>query len=452
MYQQRNDRSGFGGNKNSFGGYSRGGGGSVSRAGDPSGERSDRSARPSYRGNSSGRPSFGGSRPSFGGQNRSFSGPRSNNGGGRFKVKYIDPRLFERAAVDVKPEPVVIKHQFADFDLPQNLKNNLNTVGFVTPTPIQDQALEPALEGKDVLGLADTGTGKTAAFLLPILKKLSINPNQNALIMAPTRELAVQIREDLRNLSQGMSIYSAILIGGANIFRQIQELHRRPHIFIGTPGRLKDLYERRVLNLSNTHTVVLDEMDRMLDMGFVKDITEILALLPKERQTLLFSATIDDKVEAIARQNMVNPVKISVKTGATAANIDQKVIRVVGKINKMDKLRELLRQQDYTKVLIFGRTKYGVEDISVALASDGFAVGAIHGNKRQSQRETVLRSFRAGQIKILIATDVAARGLDVKDISHVINFDQPATYEDYVHRIGRTGRAGKTGQSITFVE
>jgi superfamily II DNA/RNA helicase len=204
--------------------------------------------------------------------------------------------------------------------------------------------------------------------------------------------------------------------------------------------------------LENTKTVVLDEVDRMLDMGFVKEITELMSFLPKERQTLLFSATLDVKVEGIAMRFMKNPTKISVKTGATSQNVDQNVVRASGKGQKMNVLQELLSKREFAKVLVFGRTKFGVEEISVTLQKNGFNADAIHGDKRQSQREAVLRKFKANQISILCATDVAARGIDVKDITHVINFDQPATYEDYIHRIGRTGRAGKSGIALTFVD
>ena len=265
--------------------------------------------------------------------------------------------------------------------------------------------------------------------------------------------MAVQIRDEIRILSEGLGIYGALLIGGADIRRQMEDLRRRPQIVIGTPGRLKDLYNRGCLTFSNTHTVVLDEVDRMLDMGFVKDITLILGLIGKPRQTLLFSATIDEKVESIARNFMVNPVKISVKTGATSCNVEQNVIKASGRAAKINLLCDLLRKKDeFKKVLIFGRTKYGVEDIFRDLFHAGFNVGSIHGNKRQNQRENTLRQFKTDQIKILIATDVAARGIDIKDITHVINFDQPATYDDYVHRIGRTGRAGALGYALTFID
>ncbi len=381
-------------------------------------------------------------------QHGSFA-PRRN----RFQPKNLDPRLFIKPATPAEAAEVNIENTFQDFGLHGKLLENLTMKGFTQPTSIQDKALKPALSGSDVLGLADTGTGKTAAFVLPILQKLIANDNQTALIIAPTRELAVQIRDEIRTLSNGLPIYSCILIGGSDIRRQLEDLRRRPHIYIGTPGRLKDLYNRKALHLGSTTTVVLDEVDRMLDMGFINDITTILSFVPKERQTLLFSATIDARVEGIAMRFMNNPVKISVKTGPSSHNVEQNIIRTSGyKDQKMDVLSDLLSKQEFKKVLVFGRTKYGVEEISISLQKRGFSADAIHGNKRQNQRENVLRKFKNDQIKVLVATDVAARGIDVKDITHVINFDQPGSYDDYVHRIGRTGRAGKTGFALTFVD
>ncbi|MFZ2202700.1 MAG: DEAD/DEAH box helicase, partial [Microgenomates group bacterium] len=394
----------------------------------------------------------------FGGRGSSYRGGQRSHqsfGGGRrsFPIpKALDPRLFVREAAPEVTKEVLITHNFSDFGLHAPLLSNLNKKGFAQPTTIQDQALEPALAGDDVLGLADTGTGKTMVFVLPILNKIISEGSETAIIIAPTRELALQIQEETRILSEGLGIYSCLIIGGADMRRQLDNLRRGPSILIGTPGRLKDLYQRGYLNLDTTKTVVLDEVDRMLDMGFVKDITLLLSLLPKERQTLLFSATIDDKVEKIARQFMINPVKISVKTGATAQNVTQNVIRASGKAQKTNLLCEMLSKKEFCKVLVFGRTKHGVEDLGKDLIKAGFRAGAIHGNKRQNQRENVLNQFRSNHINILIATDVAARGIDVKDITHVINYDQPATYEDYVHRIGRTGRAGKSGIALTFVD
>ncbi len=370
----------------------------------------------------------------------------------RFMPKSLDPRLFVCNAAPEEEKKVTIENTFSDFALHPQLLTNLLNKGFSQPTPIQDKTIKPGLEGRDILGLADTGTGKTIAFSLPILNKLLSEPKSAVLIMAPTRELAVQIRDEVRSLATNLPLYPCLLIGGSDINRQINDLRRQPNIIIGTPGRLKDLYQRRRLFLQNITAVVLDEMDRMLDMGFIHDITEILSYLPAKRQTLLFSATIDERVEKIALQFMVDPFKVSVKTGATCQNVEQNIIRASGKLNKLNTLKDLLSQPGFQKVLVFGRTKYGVEEISLSLLKDGYRAGSIHGDKRQSQRENTLRQFKEGKINVLIATDVAARGIDVKDISHVINFDQPGSYEDYIHRIGRTGRAGKTGVALTFVD
>lgn len=393
------------------------------------------------------------SRPSYGRRpaNRGFR-PAGNSfqRKNRFMPKAMDPRFFICPATPQTESEAVINHAFSDFNLHPQVHANLAGKGMVTPTLIQDQALEHALAGKDIIGLADTGTGKTATFALPIIQKLLANPNETCLVVAPTRELAVQIRDEIRALATNLPIYSCVLIGGSDIRRQLDDLRRRPHIYIGTPGRLRDLYNRRALNLQNTKTVVLDEVDRMLDMGFVKEITELMSFLPKERQTLLFSATLDQKVEVIAQRFLTSPLKISVKTAATSHNVEQNIIRTHG--NKMEVLRDLLTKEEFKKVLIFGRTKHGVEKISIALQNAGFPADAIHGDKRQNQRENVLRKFKSNQINILIATDVAARGIDVKDISHVINYDEPASFADYTHRIGRTGRAGKQGTALTFVE
>lgn len=366
--------------------------------------------------------------------------------------KALDPRMFVRPAMPETQEDVTTQHTFEDFNISKQMLLNVQSKGYKTPTPIQDQALEAALAGRDVLGLADTGTGKTAVFALSVIKNILENPNDTALVVAPTRELAVQIRDEIRSLSTGLQVYSSLFIGGSDIRRQLDELRRRPNVFIGTPGRLRDLYNRRALRLDNTRTVVLDEVDRMLDMGFVHEITELLSFLPQDHQTLLFSATIDQKVEGIALKFMNNPEKISVKTNAGSLNVEQNIIRASGKQGKIAVLNDLLSKDTFRKVLIFGRTKYGVEEIAVSLQKSGFSADSIHGDKRQNQRETVLRKFKDNQLRILCATDVAARGIDVKDITHVINFDQPATYDDYIHRIGRTGRAGKSGIALTFVD
>ncbi len=384
-----------------------------------------------------------------GNQGRNFSARRPSSPRGK---QFIHPSKFINRAVENETIPdYVPTHAFTDFALSTQLQQTLAYLGFTKPSAIQDQAIEPILEGKDIIGLANTGTGKTAAFLLPIIEKLTYERVPNSvLILAPTRELAQQIDAEFRRFAAGQKLYSAVCVGGANIVRQIKELKRGPHVIIGTPGRLKDLIQRRALILSAT-TFVLDEADRMLDMGFVVDIRAIAALLPNERQTLCFSATITPAIEKIVNDFMKDPVTVSVRRGATADHIDQDVVVAHDKMHKLEILTELLAGKEFEKVLVFGETKFGVQRLADSLTKSNLPAVAIHGNKSQGQRERALRSFKNDEVKIMVATDVAARGLDIPDVSHVINFDQPNTYEDYVHRIGRTGRAGKKGKALTFV-
>jgi len=269
--------------------------------------------------------------------------------------------------------------------------------------------------------------------------------------LAPTRELAQQIDEEFRRFSAGQKLYSTLVVGGANINRQIQQVKRGPHIIVGTPGRVKDLIQRRVLRLQNVTTFVLDEADRMCDMGFVNDIRSIEAELSKERQTFCYSATMTPDVQRIVEEFMVDPVTISVVKNQTNDHIEQDVIHASDKTQKIEILTELLNQPEFKKVIIFGETKFGVQRLADSLTKSNLPAVAIHGNKSQAQRERALSSFKRDQVNILVATDVAARGIDIQDVSHVINFDPPKQYEDYVHRIGRTGRAGKAGKALTFV-
>lgn len=343
------------------------------------------------------------------------------------------------------------KHRFADFALDARIKANIARKGYETPTPIQDQAIPHILKGRDIVGIADTGTGKTGAFLIPLVDKLVRDRAARILVIVPTRELAVQIDEEYRGFSHGSGFGSVCAVGGANINRQIAGMRRDPRVVIGTPGRLKDLMERRVLDLSRFGTVVLDEADRMLDMGFIHDMKLILSRMPNVRHTLFFSATLSRDIEALIGNFLVDPVRISVKTGDTAHAVHQDVVRTAGK-EKIEVLHTLLADPECTKVLVFGRTKRGVEKLSKALEKRGFAAASIHGNKSQRHRQRALDAFKAGKVCVLVATDVAARGIDVADVSHVINYDAPNTYEDYVHRIGRTGRAGKRGKALTFVD
>lgn len=390
---------------------------------------------------------------------RPQGGRRFNNGGGKGgrrgpAKKFIHPSKFINKAVEKAEEvPYEATHQFKDFPFGSDLHHNIAEKGYITPSAIQDQAIPHIIEGRDVIGLANTGTGKTAAFLLPIIERQSgIMLRPSVLIMAPTRELAQQIDEQFRQFSKGMGLYSTLVVGGMNIDRQIRDLKRRPHIIIGTPGRLKDLLQRRVLQLKNMTTLVLDEADRMLDMGFLPDIKQIVESMPRERQTLFFSATITPDIEAVVKDFLNNPVTVSVRTSETSEHVEQDVIEARDKGHKVELLTELLERDGYDKVLVFGETKYGVQRLSDHLDNTGISSVAIHGNKNQSQRSKALKLFRDEKVRVLVATDVAARGLDIPNVSHVINFDTPQTYEDYVHRIGRTGRGGAKGRAHTFVD
>lgn len=399
-------------------------------------------------------------KPSFnnrGGQSRFSNGnrPTRSSGGrgrGRGVSKYIDPNKFiNKAVVTETVEHFVPEHNFADFAIDERLKENIKTKGYVLPSPIQDRAIPHVLKGEDLVGIANTGTGKTAAFLLPLIHKVLSQPKENILIVVPTRELAIQIQDELKGFIQGMKLFSVVCVGGSSIGNQIRDLRYRNEFVIGTPGRLKDLIERKVLNLNNFKTVVLDEADRMLDMGFINDMKFMMALMPKDRHTLFFSATWSPEIEKLVKDFLKEPVMISVKTGDTSKNVDQDVVRIGRDENKLDVLHSMLVQPDFDKVLIFGRTKHGVEKLTKILNERGFKAESIHGNKNQSGRQRSLKLFKDGKVQILVATDVAARGLDISGVSHVINFDIPATYEDYVHRIGRTGRAGKKGKAYTFL-
>ena len=385
---------------------------------------------------------------------RNFSNFRASagRGNGRGRVKSFDPTNFiNTPQVKNGLSDYTISHTFSDFRISDTLKENISRKGYKTPTPIQDQAINPILEGRDLIGIANTGTGKTAAFLIPLIDKVAKDRRQKVLIIAPTRELATQIKDELIDFSRNVGIYSALCIGGANIRRQVYALSRNPNFVIGTPGRLLDLLNTRSLNLSTFATVVLDETDRMVDIGFIKDIKYIISLLPKPRQSLFFSATVSRGVREILESFVQNPVTVSVKTGETAENVSQEVVKVGNPNAKIEELHKLLIKKEYEKVLVFGRTKHGVQRLSDELIKRGFKADAIHGNKRQSQRNRTLEKFKANTIQILIATDVASRGLDIPNVSHVINYDLPESYEAYVHRIGRTGRADKRGTALTFI-
>lgn len=385
-----------------------------------------------------------------------FNNRPRQNGNRRFfnrgarKLPTFDPNLFIQKAAELSVEEFRPATSFSDIPVHPLLKQNILSKGYKEPTPIQDAAIPALLEGKDVVGIAATGTGKTAAFLIPLINKVLNNNSEKVLIVAPTRELAIQINNELFEFTRGTRIESVICIGGVGIGGQTNRLRRNPNFVVGTPGRLKDLEQRRAINFNSFRSIVLDEVDRMLDMGFIKDVTYIVSKLSTVRHSLFFSATLPDKVKGIMNQFATNPILISVKTQPTSVNINQDVVKLNGR-DKIEVLDELLANRDFQKVLVFGRTKHGIDRVARALTIRQITVAAIHGNKTQGQRQKALELFKNNKVQVLLATDIASRGLDINDVTHVINYDLPETYEDYVHRIGRTGRANKKGIALTFI-
>jgi ATP-dependent RNA helicase RhlE len=347
---------------------------------------------------------------------------------------------------------------FQTLGLAEPLMRALADLKFETPTPIQAAAIPPALEGRDLIGIAQTGTGKTAAFALPILNALSMTPKKpqqkacRVLVLSPTRELSGQIVESFKDLGRHLRLSVALVIGGVPMGRQIRTMQRGSDILVATPGRLLDLCRSGAVRLNEVDFLVLDEADRMLDMGFIHDIRRLVAMLPKERQTLFFSATMPPEIAKLAREMLTDPVTVAVTPAATTAErIDQRAIRVE-KAGKPALLAEVLRGEPIDRALVFARTKHGADKIVRGLEKSGIPAEAIHGNKSQSQRERALAAFRDGRVRTLVATDIAARGIDVVGISHVINYDLPNIPESYVHRIGRTARAGREGVAISFCD
>lgn len=384
-------------------------------------------------------------RPSYGSRRQTQN--RNKN-----RKQYIHPAKFIKPAKPVELETYEPTHKFNDFNIHQLIKENIKAKGYIDPSPIQDQAIPYALQGKDVIGIANTGTGKTAAFAIPLLERLINDRSSRAIIVAPTRELAQQIEDECKTFARKSGLNGVVLIGGSPMGKQLRGLRDNPNVVIGTPGRIKDHLERKSLDLSGFNIVVLDEVDRMVDMGFINDMRLILGKLAPRRQSLFFSATIDAKINALIQTFMDNPVTVSVKQGDTSDNVDQDVIRYNSPNDKINLLHDVLVDTDVKKALIFDDTQRSVEKLSKELLGRGFKTGAIHGGKTQGHRQRSLNNFRDNQITVLVATDVAARGIDVSDITHVINYSTPASYEDYIHRIGRAGRAGRTGNALTFIE
>lgn len=355
-------------------------------------------------------------------------------------------------AISIEKVDFVPTHRFEDFDITPAMKTAIEKRGYELPTPIQDESIPHTLAGKDVVGIADTGTGKTGAFLVPLINKILTGQGEHVLIVVPTRELAIQIETEFNALTKGLRLDAVCIVGGASIAPQLKGLRRRPQFVIGTPGRLKDMIERKSLALYNFNSIVLDEADRMLDMGFIADMRYLISLMPEQRQTLFFSATLSPEIKRLIGEFLKDPVSIALKTRDTSSSVEQDIVRVPRGSDKFEMLEVLLAKPEFDKVLVFGRTKHGVEKLAKALEKNGFKADAIHGNKTHNNRQRALSRFREGAANILVATDVAARGLDIPGVSHVINYELPGTHEDYVHRIGRTGRAGKHGIALTFIE
>jgi ATP-dependent RNA helicase RhlE len=347
----------------------------------------------------------------------------------------------------------------SDFDmmeLPPVLVARLKKMGLKNPTPIQKQAIPHALNGRDVMGLAQTGTGKTAAFGVPLIAQMLAErkrPSQKsvrALILAPTRELAQQIMQNLAGFCEGTQLRAQMVVGGQSIKPQINRLDRGVDILVATPGRLLDLMDRRAVRLDETSFLVLDEADQMLDMGFIHDLRKISSVMPKERQTMLFSATMPKLMNEIANTYLRNPIRIEVSPPGKAADKITQEVHFIAKAEKQSLLVELMAKHKGERALVFGRTKHGSEKLMKNLVKAGFDAASIHGNKSQGQRDRAIAGFKSGQITVLVATDVAARGLDIPDVKHVYNYDLPNVPDNYVHRIGRTARAGKDGAAIAF--
>ena len=379
---------------------------------------------------------------------RQSGGFRNTN---RNRGQYIDPSKFVRTAKPIRIDEYENKFSFTDFEIEKLLKDNVVNKYSDTPTPIQDQTIPHGLDGKDIIGIANTGTGKTAAFAIPLLNKLMKDRSSRALIVAPTRELAQQIEDECRALGKNSGIFGALLIGGTPMGPQLRDLSSNPNIVIGTPGRIKDHIERRTLKLASFNFVVLDEVDRMLDMGFINDVREILSNLSSNRQSLFFSATLDSKVRTLIETFSKDPIMVSVQTEGASENVNQGIVRFSSDHEKIDKLHDILIKAEVEKILVFADTQRNTEKLSKILIDRGFKADAIHGGKSQGQRQRALNRFKKNEIKVLVATDVAARGIDVDNITHVINYTKPQSYEDYIHRIGRAGRAGRVGHALTFL-
>jgi len=421
----------------------------ISRRPD-SGRRSPNRARSSYSSSGSNNRSNAGRSPYRGGGQRSHGGSRSGGGGKRKQPTFNPSQFINKNPIEAAEVIVAPKHTFADFGLHADIVKIVTDIGITIPSPIQDQAIPLALEGRDVIGLAETGTGKTAAFLLPLIQKTVLSQKNQTLILTPTRELALQVEAEFKKFAAPFKLFATTCVGGTSIRPQMMRLKRQNHFIIGTPGRVLDLIDRGFIHPERITNVVLDEADRMLDMGFINDMRKILSDVSRNRQTLFFSATMTKEAERLVNDFMTNPITISVKKKDVTNSIAQDVVPYTH-AHKFDTLLALLEKSEFKRVIVFGSMKHSVEKLSKELTQSGVKAESIHGNKSHSQRQRSLAAFKSGNARVLVATDVAARGIHVDSVTHVINYDLPNTFEDYVHRIGRTGRGSLKGQALTFV-
>ncbi|MES2798551.1 MAG: DEAD/DEAH box helicase [Bacteroidota bacterium] len=371
------------------------------------------------------------------------------------KKSTLNPNLLIQQAVVSSIKKITVDTLFENMDLNERLKANIREMGFVSPTEIQDKTHHQLLNGENLIGIANTGTGKTGAFLIPILEKLVRNKDEKfqSLIIVPTRELALQIYDEFKKLSYGLKINASVYIGGTNIEKDVRSLNNYFDIIIGTPGRLLDLRNRGKLKTAPFEVLVLDEFDKMLDMGFIRDIRELISGMRYRKQTILFSATRDPKQQAIINEIVVKPTIVEIDAGdQSSKNVEQDIIKVAEGQDKFKMLLDLLEGKEYNKVILFTETKHLANRIAKKLNESGVKSDQIHGNKSQNYRVNALEKFKNGSIRVLVATDVAARGIDVNNVSLVVNYQLPMDFDTYIHRVGRTGRAGKTGKAYTFVD
>lgn len=372
----------------------------------------------------------------------------------RKAVSTIDPRSLVKKAVKGSENESTSNQSFSQFQLNEKLSRNIEKKGYTSPTEIQSRSFKALLQGRDMIGVANTGTGKTGAFLIPLIERLTQNPGNpfTTLVVVPTRELAQQVESEFKSLTHGMKLFVSCYIGGTSMGKDLAKARRGSHVVVGTPGRLLDLANRGAIRFQDMSVLVLDEFDRMLDMGFVNDIKKMVSRMQRREQTLLFSATIDPKQRSLINTLVENPFEIKVSRGTSATNtVDQDIITVGPAEDKFGKLLDLIGDDSFEKVILFAETKRLVDRLSKKLSKSGISSGMIHGDKSQNYRTRAIEEFKRGRTRVLVATDVAARGIDIQNVTHVINYQLPMTMDSYIHRIGRTGRAGNKGMAYTFV-